>query len=505
MRKDKLTLSKIETARRPGVLNDGRGLYLYVTAGGAKSWCFRFTLGGRRRTMGLGGIDKRDLPAARERARECRELVEHGIDPIDYRRGDRRLTGAKTVLTFKKAALAYIEAHKDGWSAATVQKWPYQFELYVFPQIGALPMQEVNNTDLVLKVLEPIWTTLPSTASDLRGRLEMVINWAKFRGYCTGENAARWKGHLELHLPRPGQVRPVRHYPALPYRDVPGFLQKLRQQHGIVAMALEFTLLTVGRQKETRWARWPEFDLDAGIWTIPAERMKMRREHRVALNEPALALLRKVAPRKRSEDDFVFPGLKTGKPLTQHVMKTRMRDMGYAGIATAHGFRSSFKDWATEQTNFSTEAVELALAHTVGNKVEAAYRRGDLLEKRRLLSKAWGDFCLGMPPPATSNLIPFPRPDERATQTAPVAASNSQKQPQQRQLRPIPLAAKTASLTARSPQNRRHVPPTADPEQLSLDFGSAVEQPASRPEGRPLPAAVPDNVDMQPSAQDLFT
>jgi integrase len=506
MRKDKLTLSKIETPHGPGVLNDGGGLFLYVTAGGAKSWCFRFTLGGRRRMMGLGGFDKRDLPAARERARECRELVEHGIDPMDYRRGDRTLAGAKTPMSFKKAALAYIEAHKDGWSVSNAQKWLDQFELYVFPQIGVLPMRAVNDADVVLKVLEPIWTTLPATASALRGRIEMVINWAKFRGYCTGENAARWKGHLELHLPRPGQVRGVRHYPALPYRDVPGFLQKLRQQRGIVAVALEFTLFTVGRQNETRWARWPEFDLDAGIWTIPGERMKMRREHRVALNEPALAVLRKVAQRKRSGDDFVFPGLKTGKPLSQHVMKTLMRCMGYAGIATAHGFRSSFKDWASEQTDFSTEAIELALAHTVGNKVEAAYRRGDLLEKRRLLSKAWGDFCLGLTPPAASNLIPFPRPDDRATKTVPAAASNSQKQPQKRQLRSLPLAAETAALTVRSPQKRRRVPRTADREQLSLDFGPAVEQPVSRTDGRPLPADVPDNVDTQPSKiADLFT
>jgi integrase len=459
--------------------------------------------------MGLGGIDKLDLPAARERARECRELVEQGIDPIDYCRGERTLTGAKTVMTFQKAALAYIDAHKDGWSASTAEQWPYQFELYVFPGIGALPMQAVNDTNVVLGILEPIWKTVPVTAKHMRERIEKVINWAKFRGYCTGENAARWKGHLELHLPRPGQIRSVRHYPALPYRDVPGFVQKLRKQRGIVAVALEFTVFTVGRQNETRRARWSEFDLEAGLWTIPGKRMKMRREHRVALNEPALAVLRKVTPLKRSPDDFVFPGLKTGKPLSQHVMKTLMRCMGYAGIATAHGFRSTFKDWATEQTEFSTEAIELALAHAVGNKVEAAYRRGDLLEKRRRLSKAWGDFCLGLGPLAASNLIPFPEAvsADCLAKTVPVAASNSQKQPQQRQLYSIPLAAETASLTVRSPQKRRRVPRTADPEQLSLDFGPAVEQPVSRTEGRPLPADVPDNVDTQPSkiARDPFT
>jgi hypothetical protein len=316
----------------------------------------------------------------------------------------------------------------------------------------------------------------------------MVINWAIFRGYCAGENAARWKGHLDQHLPSPGQIRSVRHYPALPYRKVREFLQNLRKQRGIVAMALEFTLFTVGRQNETRWARWPEFDLDAGIWTIPAERMKMRREHRVPLNEPALAVLRKVARLKRREDNFVFPGLKAGKPLSQHVMKTLMRCMGYAGIATAHGFRSTFSDWATEQTDFSTEAIELALAHAVGNKVEAAYRRGDLLEKRRLLSKAWGDFCVGPTPPTASNL-PFPAPvadDDRTTRTVPVVASNSQKQPQKRQPRPIPLAAKTTSITARNSQVRRRVPVrTPDPAQLTLDFEPPVEPPVSRAEGHP--------------------
>ena len=324
-------------------------------------------------------------------------------------------------------------------------------------------MQAVNDTDVVLRVLEPIWTTRPATASSLRGRIEMVINWAIFRGYCTGDNAARWKGHLKLHLQRPGQIRSVRHYPALPYREVPEFLQKLRKRGGIVATALEFTLFTVGRQNETRWARWSEFDLDAGIWTIPAEKMKARRGHRVALNEPALAILREVAWLKRRDDDFVFPGLKPGKPLSQHVMKTRMRCMGYAGIATAHGFRSSFKDWATEQTDFSTEAIELALAHAVGNRVEAAYRRGDLLEKRRLLSQAWGDFCLGPTPPTAANLIPFPgsvADDDRTTRTVPVAARNSQ-------------------IRRRAPVR------TPDPAQLTLDFEPPVEPPASGAEGRP--------------------
>ena len=464
MAKEKLTLAKIEMENRPGLLNDGGGLYLYVAPGGSKSWCFRFTFGDRRRTMGLGGVDKVNLREARERARKCRELIEQSVDPIDNRQRERARAAAKTAMTFRKAADAYIEGHKDGWTANYTQQWRVHFETYVFPQIGALPMQAVNDTDVVLRVLEPIWKTRTVTAWNIRARIEMIINWAKFRDYCTGENAARWRGHLAFHLPSPEQIRGVRHHPALPYREVPGFLRKLRKHRGIVAAALEFTLFTTGRSKETRWARWSEFDLAARIWTIPAERMKMRREHRVALNEPALAILREVAWLKRSDDDFVFPGLKPGKPTGQHVMKTLMRDMGYNGIATTHGFRSSFKDWATEQTDFPTEPIELALAHAVGNKVEAAYRRGDLLEKRRLLSKAWGDFCRGLTPVEASNLISFPAPvpDARATQTVPVAASSPQKQ-----RRSFSLAAEATSTAARtSPKDRR--PP--NPAQLEMDL-----------------------------------
>jgi integrase len=358
--------------------------------------------------MGLGSINTLNLREARERARECRKLVDQGIDPIDQRQCERAVAATKRVMTFRDAALAYIGTREDGWTPAYARQWRDHFEAYVFPKIGRLSMPAVNDTNVVLGVLEPLWKTRPGTAWRIRGRLEVIIDWAKFRGYCTGENAARWKGHLAFHLQGPEKFRGIRHHPALPYRDVPEFLQKLRKRRGVVAVALEFTLFTAGRQSETRGARWHEFDLDAGLWTIPASRIKMRKEHRVALNEPALAILREVAWLKSSEDDFVFPGRKPGRPLGQHVMKTLMRAMGYNGVATAHGFRSSFKDWATEQTNFSTEAIELALAHAVGNKVEAAYRRGDLLEKRRLLSKAWGDFCLGLTAPSASNAVPFP-------------------------------------------------------------------------------------------------
>jgi integrase len=408
MATEKLTMAKVEAARRPGLLNDGGGLYLCVGPKGSKSWAFRYTFGGRQRRMGLGSASTLNLLEAREKARECRKLIDQGIDPIDRRRSERAVAATKRVKTFRDAALAYIEAQEDGWTRAYAQQWRDHFEAYVFPQIGALPMQAVNDTNVVLGILEPLWKTRTVTGWRIRGRLEVIIDWAKFRGYCTGENAARWKGHLAIPLQHPEKLRDIRHHPALPYREIPEFVQKLRKRRGIVAVALEFTLFTAGRQKETRFARWHEFDLEAGLWTIPGPRMKMRRLHRVVLNEPALAILREVAWLRSSEDDFVFPGRKPGRPLGQHVMKTLMGYMGYNGVATAHGFRSSFKDWATEQTEFRTEAIELALAHAVGNKVEEAYRRGELLEKRRLLSRAWADFCLGLTSLAASNVVPFP-------------------------------------------------------------------------------------------------
>jgi integrase len=342
MATEKLTMTKVEAARRPGLLSDGGGLYLCVAPGGSKSWVLRFTLGSRQRRMGLGSLNTFSLREAREKARECRKLVDQCIDPIDQRRSERAVAATKRTMTFRDAALAYIEARESGWTAPYARQWRDHFEAYVFPQIGALPMQAVNDTGVVLSILEPLWETRTETAWRIRGRLKMVIDWAKFHGYCTGENAARWEGHLAFHLQRPSQIRGIRHHPALPYREIPEFLRKLRKHRGIVAIALEFTLFTVGRQKETRGARWHEFDLEAGLWTIPAARMKKRKEHRVALNEPALAILREVAWLKSSDDDFVFPGRKPGRPLGQHVIKTLMRAMGYNGVAPPRSAQRPF-------------------------------------------------------------------------------------------------------------------------------------------------------------------
>jgi hypothetical protein len=228
MATEKLTIAKVEAARRPGLLNDGGGLYLSVRAADSKSWKFRFTFGGRQRWMGLGSLDTLNLREAREKARECRKLVAQGIDPIDHRRSERAVAATKRMMSFRDAALAYIEAHEDGWTPAYARQWREHFGTYVFPKIGALPMQAANNTDVVLSVLEPLWKTRTETAWRIRAGMEKIIDWAKFRGFCTGENAARWKGHLELQLARPGQLRSVRHHPALPYRDVHEFLKKLR-------------------------------------------------------------------------------------------------------------------------------------------------------------------------------------------------------------------------------------------------------------------------------------
>jgi integrase len=392
----KLTEKRIAKAYRPGLLNDGGGLYLNIAKGGSKSWVFRFSLNCRQRRMGLGSVDTLNLQEARESARECRKLISQGIDPIEHRRDERAVAARSRAMSVRDAALAYIQTRESGWTAEYARQWRSEFETYVFPKIGGLPINAGNVTDIILRVIEPLWATKTQTAWRIRAMLERVINWAKFRGYCTGENAARWKGHLEFQLQHPSKIRGVKHHAALPYRDLPSFMQKLATRPGIGAEALAFTILTNARQKETRFAPWDEFDLEARIWTVPAARMKMQREHCVPLNEPALAILREMARSKTGDSDLVFQGTNPARPIGENVMKNVMTDMGYKGIATPHGFRSSFKDWATEETDFRTEAIELALAHAVGSKVEAAYRRGNLLEQRRLLSEAWGKFCLSL-------------------------------------------------------------------------------------------------------------
>jgi integrase len=378
--------------KEPGMYADGGGLYLQVSRSGTKSWIFRFAMNGREREMGLGPLHTIGLSDARLFATEARKLKLLGQDPIEARRAKReakKLEDARA-LTFKQASATYIKANKAGWkNAKHAAQWEATLATYAEPVFGALPVAAVD-TSLVLKALEPIWSEKAETASRLRGRIESVLDWATARGYRKGENPARWRGHLEKLLPARSRVKTVEHHAALPYRDLPAFMQALRAQAGVGARALEFAILTAGRTGEVIGATWDEIDLEAATWTIPKERMKARRDHRVFLCDSALAVLRPLYEAR--ESDFVFPGGKKDKPLSNMTLLATLKRMKRHDL-TAHGFRSTFRDWAAEMTDYPAEVVEMALAHVVGNKVEAAYRRGDLFEKRKGLMGDWDTAC----------------------------------------------------------------------------------------------------------------
>jgi integrase len=389
----RLTALKVmRSTGKPGMYADGGGLYLQVTPGGA-SWIYRYMLSGRAREMGLGPLALYGLQDARAKALDARRLRHEGVDPIEAKRAARaraKLDAAKTI-TFKECAEAYIEAHRAGWrNRKHAKQWEATLATYAEPLMG-LPVQAVD-TALVLKVLGRIWTTKPETAVRVRGRMEAILDWAKVRGYRTGENPARWRSHLDKLLPPRGKVRRVEHHAALPFAELPGFLVALREQEGIAARAFEFTILTAARTGETIGARWNELDLLDKTWTVPAARIKAGREHRVPLSSRALTILQEMQAHRHADDAFVFPGGKPGKPLWNATFLMLLRRMG-RGDLTTHGFRSSFRDWVAERTNFPSEVAEQALAHAVGNPVEAAYRRGDMFEKRRRLMDAWAAYC----------------------------------------------------------------------------------------------------------------
>jgi integrase len=365
---------------------------LQVSTSGSKSWVFRFKEAGKLHEMGLGATHTIGLAEAREKARECRRLRLDGIDPIEARkiaRAQSRLDAAKTV-TFKDSAERYIASHGAGWrSRSHAAQWPSTLGRYVYPVFGSLPVQGVD-VGLVLKVLEPIWTVKPETANRVRGRIESVLDWATARGYRQGDNPARWRGHLENLLPGKSKVRRVKHHAALPFAEIEDFIARLKQQEGVAARALEFTILTAARTAEVIGARWSEMNIAEQLWTVPAERMKSGKEHRVPLPDAVLAILEQMLAIRQG--DFVFPGGKARRPISNMAMMMTLRRMG-RGDLTVHGFRSSFRDWAAERTDFPSEVAEMALAHAVGDKVEAAYRRGDLFQKRRQLMDAWARFC----------------------------------------------------------------------------------------------------------------
>jgi len=389
---NRLSHLKVATAKKRGLYADGGGLYLQVARGGSKSWLFRFKIDRRSRDMGLGPLNSVSLAQAREIATECRQQRLAGMDPIEARKAakaDAKLLAARAT-TFDVARDAYIAAHEASWrNAKHGRQWRSTLVTYATPVIGGVPVQDVD-TPLVLKVLEPIWNAKTETASRVRGRIEAILDWAKARGLRVGENPARWRGHLSNLLPTRSKIRRVQHHPALPYAEMPAFMIALRRRQGCAPRALEFVILTAARTGEGLGARWDEFDLEAGMWTVPAGRMKGGREHRVPLPKRVVTILKELAVLRLNE--LVFPGLKRGRPLGSMRLLTLLRDMEHGHI-TVHGFRSSFRDWAAETTNFPREVAEAALAHAVGDKVEAAYRRGDLFEKRRELMEAWGQHC----------------------------------------------------------------------------------------------------------------
>jgi len=375
---------------KPGYYGDGAGLWLQVSPSGSKSWIFRFTLAGRQREMGLGAVHTVNLTEARAKAKECRQVLLDGKDPLEARKSTRlaeTLERARA-MTFDQCAAAYVKAHRAGWkNAKHADQWENTLATYASPIVGALPVAEID-TALVVKVLGPIWETKTETATRLRGRIEKILDWATVSKYRQGENPARWRGHLDKLLANPNKVAKVAHHPALPWHDMGAFMATLRAQEGVAARALEFAILAAARSGEVRGATWAEIDLDARLWTVPAERMKAKKEHRVPLSKHAVALLKKL-PR---EGDLVFPGAKEGKALSDMSLTAVLRRMQRADI-TVHGFRSTFRDWCAESTGFPREVCEHALAHSLPDKVEAAYRRGDLLDKRILLMQAWADYC----------------------------------------------------------------------------------------------------------------
>lgn len=366
--------------KTPGVHRVGPGLYLRVRNTGAAWWMYRYMKAGQAHEISLGPVYAKSLAEARAEASALRVARYHGADPALERQRKRG------VPTFSALADEYIEAHKAGWkNAKHVAQWKSTLTTYAYPEIGALTVDQVE-TAHVLAILKPIWYSKSETASRLRGRIEAILDYAAAHHYRQGENPARWKGHLDKLLPNKTKVAAVEHHAALPYAEAARFMADLRQREGIAARALEFLIFTAARSGEVRGASWDEIDLAAGIWVIPPARMKGRREHRVPLSTQAIALLEALPARA----GLVFPG-RGGRPLSDMSLTAVLRRM-QRGDLTAHGFRSTFRDWAAEVTDYPHEVAEMALAHAVGSKVEAAYRRGDLFGKRRDIMQDWADY-----------------------------------------------------------------------------------------------------------------
>jgi integrase len=389
----RLTAISARAIKKVGLHSDGDGLYLKVQASPDpnqpnKSWIFRWGAGGKN-TIGLGSTRDVTLADARDAAARQRQLVRQGLDPRAERDRNKSAAAAE-VMTFKKATTLFIASKREGWkNAKHAQQWTNTLTTYAHPKIGDLPCQAVT-TEHIQDILGPIWTTKHETATRVRGRIECVFDWASVAGHRTGENPARWRGRLEHLLPTISKRRRVQHHAAMPYAQVPALVQRIEPYPSLSAKALLLCIYTATRTGETINAKWDEFDLDAGLWIIPKGRMKRQIEHRVPLSPQAITLLRPID--RRPESEWVFDSQGKGKPLSNMAMLNFLQGtLGYRTL-TVHGFRSSFRDWAGETTNHAREVIEQCLAHGLADETEAAYQRGDYLEKRRVLMTDWANF-----------------------------------------------------------------------------------------------------------------
>jgi integrase len=402
---DLLSAAKVKSLKTPGDYLDGRGLVLQIRNASSKSWLLKYSIDKRAREMGLGSAFDFTLAETREKRDALRKLIKQGIDPIEQRKADklaRKLELAKSI-TFRDAAARLIASKRKGWkNVRHAAQWTSTFETFVFPLIGDLPIQAID-TALIVKILTPIWSTRPVTAGRVRGRIESVLNACRALGEYRGENPATWKGHLDHLLPKTSSFYTVKNQPALAYAELPAFMQDLRARDGIAAAALEFQILTASRPGNALGARWADIDRDAAAWTIAAENMKGKRAHKVPLPAAALALLDRMDAIRNGPFIFYSPGSK--RPLSDAATGALIGRMGRADVVP-HGFRSSFRTWAGDKTNFQREVIEKALAHLVGDETERAYDRGDLFEKRRKLMDAWATFATS-DPAQSADVLPF--------------------------------------------------------------------------------------------------
>lgn len=400
----KLKPLQVTRLTKPGLYGDGGLLYLQVSSPTAKSWVFRYKREGRAVDMGLGSVNDVSLTEARDAARTYRNLKRQGIDPKRHRDAERAslLAEQARVMTFEEATKDFIKGREAGWKNSKHRhQWSATLETYAFPILGKMDVAQIE-TSHIHKVLKNIWLEKPETASRLRGRIERILGYATTAGYRAGDNPARWRGHLQNLLPARGEVQKVRHHAALPYSEIGGFIKELRDQDGVSALALEFLVLTGARTSEVTHAQWPEVDLEAKVWTVPAERMKAGKEHRVPLSPRAVEILKSVLALRSSK--FVFPGGKSSSGLSTNAFRALLQRMARSDLTT-HGFRSTFRDWIAEQTAYPHEVAEQALAHQISNAVERAYRRGDLFRKRTRLMDDWAAYCSTLP--VEGNVIPL--------------------------------------------------------------------------------------------------